>query len=103
MEKPQNLVNKFSSFLSLRDDSHQLRLIWQIDPELEKKMKLKVEADPNAKEKFWAQYFIRVLLVQYQSNQNLLQLNPECSLPKGTYQHIYKNHASKLLKRYIAS
>ncbi|MGD1913558.1 MAG: sigma-70 family RNA polymerase sigma factor [Rivularia sp. (in: cyanobacteria)] len=92
MEKRQNLVNKFSSFLSLRDDSHQLRLIWQIDPELEKKMKLKVEADPNAKEKFWAQYFIRVLLVQYQSNQNLLQLNPECSLP------IVKRHLSAYLQ-----
>ncbi|MEM9926051.1 MAG: sigma-70 family RNA polymerase sigma factor [Cyanobacteria bacterium P01_D01_bin.50] len=56
-------------------------------------MKLKVEADPDAKENFWAQYFIRVLLVQYQSNnQNRLQLNPECSFPTA------KKHLSAYLQ-----
>ncbi len=81
MEKRKNLVNKFSSFLYLRDDNHQTKLSWKIDYELENNMKLKVERDPDAKEFFWAQYFLKVLLVKYQfNNQNRLNLNLGCSV-----------------------
>ncbi len=79
MEKRRNIVNKFSSFISFTGDNHQTQFNWQVDLELENNMKSKVAADPEAKESFWAQYFLKVLLAQYQPDkENLLEFNPEC-------------------------
>ena len=95
IEKRKNLVNKFSSFISFTGDNSQnkAQLIWNIDFELEHKMKSNVEADPEAKEIFWAQYFLKVLLFQNCSdNQNFNQFNSECSFPTA------KRHLSAYLQ-----
>lgn len=79
MEKRGNIIKKFSSFVSFTGDNHQIKLNWQVDLELENSMKLKVAADPDAKESFWVQYFIKVLLVQSQPDgKNLVKFNSEC-------------------------
>ncbi|NJM18248.1 MAG: sigma-70 family RNA polymerase sigma factor [Richelia sp. RM2_1_2] len=72
MERRGNIIKKFSSFISFTGDNHQIKLNWQVDLTLENSIKLKVAADPEAKESFWVQYFLKVLLVQHQLE------NPEC-------------------------
>ncbi|MGB3642654.1 MAG: sigma-70 family RNA polymerase sigma factor [Rivularia sp. (in: cyanobacteria)] len=76
-KKRQNLVDKFSSFICFTANNSQIQLSWKHDARLEKNMKSKVEADPFAKESFWAQYFLKALLIQEQSNQNLRQFNQD--------------------------
>ncbi|MEA5593309.1 sigma-70 family RNA polymerase sigma factor [Rivularia sp. UHCC 0363] len=79
MEKRGNVINKFSSFISFTGNNHQIKLNWQVDLELENSMRLKVAADPDAKESFWAQYFLKMLLIQYQPDcKNVLNFNPGC-------------------------
>ena len=95
MEKRKNLVKKFSSFISFTGDNYQnqVQLIWNVDFQLENNMKSNVEADPEAKEIFWAQYFLKILLFKEQSEaNNLRQLNPECSFPTA------KRHFSAYLQ-----
>lgn len=95
MEKRKLLVNKFSSFISFTDNRYQnkIQFNWNIDCELENNMKLKIEADPDAKESFWAQYFLKILLSQSKlDNQADIIVNPECSFP------IAKRHLSAYLQ-----
>jgi hypothetical protein len=82
MEKRKNIVDKFSSFISFTENNYpnQIQLSWKVDFELENNMKSKVQADPAAKESFWVQYFLKVLLIQSSSDrQSLDKLNPECN------------------------
>ena len=79
VKKRKNLVDKFSSFICFTANDSQIQLSWKHDVHLAKNMNSKVEADPEAKEIFWAQYFLKTLLIQEQSNnQNLRQFNPDC-------------------------
>lgn len=79
VKKRKNLVDKFSSFICFTANNSQIQLSWKHDAPLEKNMRSKVEADPDAKESFWAQYFLKALLIQEQSNnQSLRQFNPDC-------------------------
>lgn len=79
VEKRENLVDKFSSFISFTGNNHQIKLNWKVDVELENNIKSKVEADPDAKESFWALYFLKVLLAHFHpENKISLQFNREC-------------------------
>lgn len=79
VKKRKNLVDKFSSFICFTANNSQIQLTWKHDARLERNMKSKVEADTQAKESFWAQYFLKALLAQEQSNnQNLRQFNQDC-------------------------
>lgn len=79
VKKRNNLVDKFSSFICFTANNSQIQLSWKQDVWLEKKMTLKLKADPEAKESFWAQYFLKTLLAQEQSdNQDVSQFNPDC-------------------------
>ncbi len=79
VNKRKNLVDKFSSFICFTANNSQIILSWKHDVQLAKNMKSRVEADPEAKEIFWAQYFLKALLIQEQSNnQSLRQFNPDC-------------------------
>ncbi|MGB6299811.1 MAG: sigma-70 family RNA polymerase sigma factor [Rivularia sp. (in: cyanobacteria)] len=93
VKKRNNLVDKFSSFICFTANKSQIQLSWKQDARLEKSMKSKLKADPQAKESFWAQYFLKNLLTQEQSdNQNLHQSNSDnccCSA---------KNHFSAYLQ-----
>ena len=86
VKKRNNLVDKFSSFICFTANNSQIQLSWKQDVWLEKKMTLKLKADPEAKESFWAQYFLKTLLAQEQSdNQDVSQFNPDscaCSAKK---------------------
>ncbi len=80
VKKRNNLVDKFSSFICFTTNNAQIQLSWKHDARLEKNMKSKLEADPEAKESFWAQYFLKILLTQEQpENKKLRQFNPDCS------------------------
>ena len=79
VKKRNNLVDKFSSFICFTVNNSQIQLSWKQDARLEKKMKLKLKTDPEGKESFWAQYFLKTLLAQEQSdNQDVSQFNPDC-------------------------
>lgn len=56
MNKRDDIVQKFSTFLSFGDS----KAIWQADPQLERRMKYLVESDPEAKAEFWARYFLKM-------------------------------------------
>ncbi|MEB3280587.1 MAG: hypothetical protein VKK42_16865 [Lyngbya sp.] len=58
MNKREHIVQKFSTFLSFGD--HR-QFTWQADPQLEQQMKRLVQSDPEAKEEFWARYFLKRL------------------------------------------
>jgi hypothetical protein len=93
MEKRENLVHKFSSFICFTGNNHRIQLTWKVDLNLENHMKSKVEADADAKEIFWVQYFIKLLLCQEQSdNKNILKLDPKCSFTTA------KQHLSAYLQ-----
>ena len=57
MKKREDIVQKFSTFLSLCDRQS----IWQADPHLERQMKHLVQSDPDAKEEYWARHFLKML------------------------------------------
>ncbi|MFM6454895.1 MAG: hypothetical protein ACKPH7_24180, partial [Planktothrix sp.] len=56
MNKRDNIIQKFSTFLGFGDR----KAIWQADPQLERRMKSLVESDPEAKAEFWAKYFLKM-------------------------------------------
>ena len=81
VKKRKNLIDKFSSFICFTGGDRQVQLSWKVDTRLEKCMQLKIEEDLEAKESFWAQYFLKILLIQHrQENENLSRLNPDTSL-----------------------
>lgn len=57
MNKRDDIVQKFSTFLSFGDH----KALWQADPSLERAMKRLVISDPEAKAEFWARYFLKLL------------------------------------------
>lgn len=57
MKKREDIVQKFSTFLSLCDRQSS----WQADPHLERQMKSLVQSDPDAKEEYWARHFLKML------------------------------------------
>ncbi len=61
MKKREDMVQKFSTFLSFGDSKSRLKATWQVDPELERQMKRLTQSDPEAKAEFWARYFLKTL------------------------------------------
>ena len=86
VKKRRDLIDKFSSFICFTANNHQIQLSWKVDARLENNMKLKLAADSEAKESFWAQYFLKVLLTQDQPN------HLECNF------YIAKKHFSAYLQ-----
>ncbi|MEO1430337.1 MAG: sigma-70 family RNA polymerase sigma factor [Cyanobacteria bacterium J06633_8] len=80
VKKRKNIIDKFSSFICFTGENNQIRLHWKVDAKLEKNIQSKVKADPEAKESFWAQYFLKTLLFQSATdNQNLVKVNSQSS------------------------
>ncbi|WP_315791801.1 sigma-70 family RNA polymerase sigma factor [Fischerella sp. JS2] len=67
MKKREDIIEKFSTFLSFGNSSSDVNPIWQTDPDLERCIKSLVESEPDANEEFWAQYFLKVLREESQS------------------------------------
>ncbi|MEL7245839.1 MAG: sigma-70 family RNA polymerase sigma factor [Cyanobacteria bacterium J06643_5] len=86
VKKRRDLIDKFSSFICFTANNHQIQLSWKADTRLENNMKSKVEADLEAKESFWAQYFLKVLLAEDRAE------NLECNFS------IAKKHFSAYLQ-----
>lgn len=61
MKKREDIVQKFSTFLSLGDYDTGQNSNWQVDPELERQMKRLLQSQPEAKEEFWARHFLKIL------------------------------------------
>lgn len=61
MKKREDIVQKFSTFLSFGDYNSRGKSFWQADPQLERQIKRLSQSDPEAKEEFWAKYFLKTL------------------------------------------
>ena len=61
MKKREDIVEKFSTFLSFGNANIVRNLIWHTDPELERYMKHLVKSEPEANKEFWARYFLKIL------------------------------------------
>lgn len=61
MKKREDIVQKFSTFLSFGDSNSRLKTTWQVDFELERQMKRLTQSAPEAKAEFWARYFLKTL------------------------------------------
>ena len=70
MKQREQIVQKFSTFLSFGDRGSTCQSMWQADPQLERHMKSLVQSDPEAKEEFWARYFLKQLRDGYQTESS---------------------------------
>jgi hypothetical protein len=61
MKKREDIVEKFSTFLSFGNTNTARNLIWHTDPELERYIKHLVKSEPEANKEFWARYFLKIL------------------------------------------
>ncbi|HEY9667436.1 MAG TPA: hypothetical protein V6C91_11560 [Coleofasciculaceae cyanobacterium] len=61
MKKRDDIVQKFSTFLSFSTSNRGQNLKWQVDPELERYMKRLTDSEPEAKAEFWARHFLKIL------------------------------------------
>ncbi|NEU75038.1 sigma-70 family RNA polymerase sigma factor [Hassallia byssoidea VB512170] len=61
MKKREDIVEKFSTFLSFGNANIARNLIWHTDPELERYIKRLVKSEPEANKEFWARYFLKIL------------------------------------------
>lgn len=61
MNKREDIVQKFSTFLSFGDRQSGHKYFWQTDSQLERQIKRLTQSDPEAKEEFWAKYFLKRL------------------------------------------
>ncbi|KOP27411.1 hypothetical protein AMR41_05285 [Hapalosiphon sp. MRB220] len=61
MKKREDIIKKFSTFLSFGNPGSDGNPIWLTDPELERRMRSLVESEIGANEEFWAQYFLKVI------------------------------------------
>lgn len=61
MKKRDDVVRKFSTFLSFSTSTRGQNLTWQVDPELERYMKRLTDSEPEAKAEFWARHFLKIL------------------------------------------
>ncbi|BAZ69949.1 putative group 3/4 sigma-70 RNA polymerase sigma factor [Fischerella sp. NIES-4106] len=61
MKKREDIIEKFSTFLSFGNPGSDGNPIWRTDPELERCMRSLVESQRDANEEFWAQYFLKVI------------------------------------------
>ncbi|MEH1899364.1 MAG: sigma-70 family RNA polymerase sigma factor [Nostoc sp.] len=61
MKKREGIIQQFSSFLSLRDDYRNFNFVWQVDVDLERDISSLTQLEPDAKEEYWARYFLKIL------------------------------------------
>ncbi|BAZ08890.1 putative group 3/4 sigma-70 RNA polymerase sigma factor [Calothrix sp. NIES-4071] len=60
MNKREDTIQKFSSFLSFQDKSHNKNLFWQNDLRLERRMRMLIESNLEAQPDTWARYFLKI-------------------------------------------
>jgi hypothetical protein len=70
MKKREDIVQKFSTFLSFSDRNNGRKSFWQADPQLEHQIKCLTQSDPEAKAEFWAKYFLKNLREVSQAESN---------------------------------
>jgi hypothetical protein len=85
MRKREDLVQKFSTFLSFQEKKSIRNLIWLVDSRLERHMKQLVQLEPEAKEKFWSIHFLKILKQASQA-QNIQ------SVVNGEEKNLRKSH-----------
>jgi len=61
MKKREDIVEKFSTFLSFGNANIARNLIWHTDRELERYIKHLVKSEPEGSKEFWAGYFLKIL------------------------------------------
>ncbi|MEH2388294.1 MAG: sigma-70 family RNA polymerase sigma factor [Nostoc sp.] len=72
MKKREGIIQQFSSFLSLRNDHKNFNFVWQVDVDLERNISSLTQLEPDAKEEYWARYFLKI--VREVSQEDLLKI-----------------------------
>lgn len=60
MNKREDTIQKFSTFLSFQDKSRNKNFFWQTDLRLERRMRMLVESNLEAQPDTWARYFLKI-------------------------------------------
>ncbi|GAA6614782.1 sigma-70 family RNA polymerase sigma factor [Scytonema sp. NUACC26] len=63
MKNRKDIIQQFSTFLSLKNFHKKNNLIWQVDVNLERHITFLVESEPDAKEEYWAHYFLKIIRI----------------------------------------
>jgi hypothetical protein len=61
MKKREDIVEKFSTFLSFGNANIARNVIWHTDPELERYIKHLLKSEPEANKEYWARYFLKIV------------------------------------------
>jgi len=59
MKKRQTLIEKYSTFLKFINRNGSLATVWEPHAKLESNIKRLVELDPEVKEEFWTQHWLK--------------------------------------------
>ncbi|MEH2350844.1 MAG: sigma-70 family RNA polymerase sigma factor [Nostoc sp.] len=94
MKKREGIIEQFSSFLSLRNDHKNFNFVWQVDIDLERDISSLTQLEPDAKEEYWARYFLKI--IREVSQEELLKI---CSQTEDKQKlHVYTSSAEKISK-----
>jgi hypothetical protein len=61
MKKREGIIQQFSTFLSLKNANINFNFVWQSDVLLERHISSLTQLEPDAKEEYWARYFLKIL------------------------------------------
>ncbi|MDZ8224085.1 sigma-70 family RNA polymerase sigma factor [Nostoc sp. ChiVER01] len=61
MKKREGIIQQFSTFLSLRNESKTFNFMWKADVVLERHISSLVQSEPDEKKEYWARYFLKTL------------------------------------------
>jgi hypothetical protein len=84
MKRREDIVEKFSTFLSFGNANIPRNLIWHTDPELERCIKHLVKSEPEANKEFWARYFLKILIEVSHSQSREAENNKDTQTPIQT-------------------
>lgn len=95
MKKREGIIQQFSSFLSLRNDHKNCNFVWQVDVDLERNISYLMQLEPDAKEEYWARYFLKT--IRDVSQEEFLEI---CSQEDKQKLRVSTSSAEKISKSF---
>ncbi|MEC4884547.1 MAG: sigma-70 family RNA polymerase sigma factor [Scytonema sp. PMC 1070.18] len=77
MKKREDIIQKFSTFLSFSDYNSYRNPIWQADSQLERRIKFLTELAPEFREEAWARLFLKIIKKPPQSQSSNISQNED--------------------------
>lgn len=104
MKKREDIVEKFSTFLSFGNPNLTRNLIWHTDPELERYIKHLVKSEPEANKEFWARYFLKILTEVSHSQNREAENKKDTQTPIQTATgKFYVSPSSSIAGRHLSA